>query len=156
MVPTGTVMSDKRILITGGSGVLGSAVKPLLHDEYTWFPTRTELNVSVHADWADAVAAFEPTEIWHFAADTSSKSDPRWYVDVNILGTAYAAVFAQMEGIRLVYTSTDYVFGQTPSDQAPYDELSPLQPWNDYAWSKLGGEAAVRMVDDHLIIRESW
>ena len=115
-----------------------------------------ELNVTVHQDWADAVGNFDPTEIWHFAAETPSNSDARWYLDVNILGTAYASMFCQMENIRLVYTSTDYVFGHTPTSLAPYNEGSPLYPWNDYAWSKLGGEAAARMVDNHLVIRGSW
>ena len=72
------------------------------------------------------------------------------------MGTAYAAMFCQMNDIRLVYTSTDYVFGLSGDAQAPYDELAGMQPWNEYAWSKLGGEAAVRMVDDYLVIRGSW
>ena len=155
-MPTGSVMPDRRILLTGGSGVLGSAIQPLLRDEQVWAPTRVELNVSVSNDWADGIENFTPTEIWHFAAETPSNSDARWYLDVNILGTAYAAMFCQMNGIRLVYTSTDYVFGLSGDAQAPYDELAGMQPWNDYAWSKLGGEAAVRMVEDHLIIRGSW
>ena len=149
-------MPDRRILITGGSGVLGSAIKQFLHDEDTWSPSRRELNVAASSDWSDAIGNFEPTEIWHFAAETPANSDSRWYLDVNIMATAYAAMFCQMNDIRLVYTSTDYVFGSCPDDQAPYDELSPVQPWNDYAWSKLGGEAAVRMVEDYLIVRGSW
>lgn len=156
MVRTGNVMSARRILLTGGSGVLGSAIKPLLADEQVWSPTRVELNVAVHQDWAAAIEAYSPTEIWHFAAETQSNSDARWYLDVNILGTAYAAMFCQMENIRMVYTSTDYVFGLANNDRAPYDELAGIQPWNDYAWSKLGGEAAAQMVENHLIVRGSW
>lgn len=156
MVPSGRNMPARRILITGGNGALGSAVEEYVKDHETWAPTRQELNVAVHQDWRTAIEQFNPTEIWHFAAETASNSDARWYLDVNIMGTSYAAMFCQMYDIRLVYTSTDYVFGNTPDSMAPYLEGAPMSPWNDYAWSKLGGEAAVRMVDDHLILRGSW
>jgi len=150
-------MSDKRILVTGGSGVLGTAIKPFMTRGVTaLFPTRAELNVASHIDWNNLVESFDPTEVWHFAAETPSNSERRWYLDVNIMGSALAALFCQMGNMRLVYTSTDYLFGYTPDDLAPYAEDAPFYPWNDYAWSKLGGEAAVRLVDDHLIIRGSW
>jgi len=149
-------MPAKRILITGGSGALGSAITEHVRDYQTWAPTRQELNVTVHQDWRDAIASFDPTEIWHFAAETAPDSEGRWYLDTNIMGTAYATMFCQMYDLRLVYTSTDYVFGNTPDNLAPYMEDSPMSPWNDYAWSKLGGEACVRMMEDHLIVRGSW
>ena len=149
-------MPAKRILITGGTGVLGIAIQEHVRDYQTWSPTRSELNVAVDQDWRDAIKQFAPTEIWHFAAETAADSETRWYLDVNIMATAYAALFCQMHDIRLVYTSTDYVFGGAADDQAPYDEGASMLPWNDYAWSKLGGEASVRMVEDHLIIRGSW
>jgi len=55
--------------------------------------------------------------------------------------------------IRLVYISTDYVF---KGDKGDYKEDDPLYPVNKYAWSKLGGECAVRMYDKSLIIRTSF
>ena len=155
-------MSGKRILVTGGSGTLGDAIKwgyessASKGDVKMWFPPRRELNVALDTDWQGAIEEFKPTEIWHFAAETAANSNPAFYLDVNILGTAYAAVHAQLQAIRLVYTSTDYVFGAVSDREAPYSEDSPVFPWNDYAWSKLAGEASVRMVPDHLIVRGSW
>jgi dTDP-4-dehydrorhamnose reductase len=55
--------------------------------------------------------------------------------------------------IRLVYICTDYVF---KGDQGNYKETDPVLPVNKYAWSKLGGECAVRLYDNSLIIRTSF
>jgi dTDP-4-dehydrorhamnose reductase len=56
-------------------------------------------------------------------------------------------------GSRLIYISTDYVFNGEKGD---YRETDPVYPVNKYAWSKLGGECAVRMYDKSLIIRTSF
>jgi dTDP-4-dehydrorhamnose reductase len=55
--------------------------------------------------------------------------------------------------IKLVYISTDYVFR---GDQGHYREEDPVYPVNKYAWSKLGGECAVRLYDKALIIRTTF
>jgi dTDP-4-dehydrorhamnose reductase len=52
-----------------------------------------------------------------------------------------------------VYISTDYVFR---GDRGRYGEEDELHPVNKYAWSKLGGECAVRLYDNALIIRTSF
>jgi dTDP-4-dehydrorhamnose reductase len=56
-------------------------------------------------------------------------------------------------GLRLIYISTDYVFR---GDRGNYREDDPVHPVNQYAWSKLGGECAVRMYDRALIVRTSF
>jgi dTDP-4-dehydrorhamnose reductase len=53
----------------------------------------------------------------------------------------------------MVYISTDYVFR---GDRGSYREDDPMHPVNRYAWSKLGGECAVHLVPDSLIIRTSF
>ena len=52
--------------------------------------------------------------------------------------------------IKLIYFSTSYVY---PGEKGNYRENDPLNPSTNYAWSKLGGEAAVRMIKDYLILR---
>jgi len=49
--------------------------------------------------------------------------------------------------------STDYVFS---GEKGNYKEGDSLLPVNKYAWSKLGGECAVRMYDNSVIIRTSF
>ena len=48
--------------------------------------------------------------------------------------------------------STCYVY---PGIKGNYNELSPVLPINNYAWSKLGGECAVRLYKNSLILRAS-
>jgi dTDP-4-dehydrorhamnose reductase len=54
--------------------------------------------------------------------------------------------------IKLIYTSTDYIY---PGVDGNYSEESAIKPFTKYGWSKLGGECAVRMYDNHLILRVS-
>ena len=50
----------------------------------------------------------------------------------------------------MIYLSTSYVY---PGDKGNYKENDPLLPWNNYAWSKLGGECSVQMYKNSLILR---
>ena len=52
----------------------------------------------------------------------------------------------------MIYFSTNYVY---PGKRGNYKEEDPLLPVNNYAWSKLGGEAAVQMYSNSLILRVS-
>ena len=52
--------------------------------------------------------------------------------------------------IKLIYFSTSYVY---PGNKGNYTEVDPLLPWNNYGWSKLGGESAVQMYNNSLILR---
>ena len=61
-----------------------------------------------------------------------------------------------MPGARptLVYISTDYVFR---GDKGLYrEDKARILRSTSYAWSKLGGECAVRLVPRHLIVRTSF
>ena len=51
---------------------------------------------------------------------------------------------------RLIFFSSQYVY---PGTKGNYKEEDALKPWNNYAWSKLGGECAVQMYKNSLIIR---
>ena len=52
--------------------------------------------------------------------------------------------------IKIIYFSTSYVY---PGTKGNYKENDPVLPWNNYAWSKLGGECAVQMYNNSLILR---
>jgi dTDP-4-dehydrorhamnose reductase len=94
--------------------------------------------------------------IIHAAAFTSPPlvdKDPSKAIEVNIIGTSNVVKLCMEFGIRLIYISTDYVF---KGDKGNYKETDPVYPVNKYAWSKLGGECAVRMYDKSLIIRTTF
>jgi len=51
---------------------------------------------------------------------------------------------------KMIYISTDYVY---PGTDGNYKETDSMNPFTKYGWSKLGGECAVQMYDNHLILR---
>ena len=71
-------------------------------------------------------------------------------INLNILGTANITIACAKNKIKLIYFSTQYVY---PGIKGNYRESDPLLPVNNYGWSKLGGEAAVQMYKNSLILR---
>ena len=146
---------DKEILVTGGTGLLGTAVKSLLPD--AWYPEHGYFDVGYGVDVMQARIEREGVRlIIHAAAVTGmdrcdkNRSET---LRTNIIGTANMVCAAMGLGIRLVYVSTDYVFRGAVGDYMEDDDVGPRQL---YGWSKLGGECAVRCYDDSLIIRTSF
>jgi len=143
-----------QILLTGGSGLLGTELSQL--DANLVAPSRDELDVTDAAAVATYVASLAPDVILHAAALTDNRAieaSPGVALDVNIQGTANLARACLGTRIRLVFLSTDYVY---KGDKGNYSESAELLPANLYAWTKLAGEAAVRAVPNHLIIRTSF
>ena len=71
-------------------------------------------------------------------------------IDLNIIGTANITKICSDLNIKLIYFSTSYVY---PGTAGNYKEGDSLFPTNNYAWSKLGGESAVQMYNNSLILR---
>ena len=71
-------------------------------------------------------------------------------INLNIIGTANIVKACKKNNIKLIYFSTSYVY---PGKKGNYNEKDPVLPWNNYAWSKLGGECAVQMYKNSLILR---
>ncbi|EKQ54080.1 MAG: dTDP-4-dehydrorhamnose reductase [Methanobacterium sp. Maddingley MBC34] len=92
----------------------------------------------------------------HAAAFTSPpkvEEDPLQALDVNIIGTANVVKLCAKYDMKIIYICTDYVF---KGNDGNYGEEDPVYPVNKYAWSKLGGECAVRLYDNSIIIRTSF
>ena len=75
--------------------------------------------------------------------------NPLMSLDTNIVGTANVAKMCSKYGIKFVYISTDFVYG----DKELVDEESEVKPSNNYGWSKLGGECITKLISDSLILR---
>jgi dTDP-4-dehydrorhamnose reductase len=56
----------------------------------------------------------------------------------------------QKNQIKLIYFSTGYVY---EGKKGNYSEKDPVKPFNNYGLSKLGGECAVLMYKNSLILR---
>ena len=146
---------SQSILITGAAGKLGAAVWDLLPQAIG--ATRTNFDLS-NATQMSAFLDQHPkvTTILHCAAMISPpkiNEDIAQAIQSNIIGTSLLAAACYKRNIRLVYISTDYVFA---GEKGMYKETDELLPQNKYAWSKLGGECAVQMLDNYVIIRLSF
>ena len=73
-------------------------------------------------------------------------------INLNIIGTANIVKLCNEFNIKLIYFSTNYVY---PGKIGNYKETDCLLPTSSYAWSKLGGEAAVQLYKNSLILRVS-
>jgi dTDP-4-dehydrorhamnose reductase len=148
------IFTAATTLFTGGSGLLGGAFRQLMPEAL--YPASAELNVADAASLDRWLADRPLSTVIHAAAFTSPPrvdQDPIRAIEANIIGTANVARASATRGLRLVYISTDYVF---KGDRGRYREDDPVLPVNNYAWSKLGGECAVRLVPGSLIIRTSF
>ena len=147
-------MDFSAVLFTGGSGLLGRHMKPLI--PAALFPGHAEFDITDPAKIAAYLDGKTISTILHAAAFTSPpkvNENPKLALNVNIVGTANVVRACIERNIKLLYISTDYVF---KGDTGMYKEDDPVLPANKYAWSKLGGECAVRMHDNSLIIRTSF
>lgn len=143
-----------QILLTGGSGLLGTELLKL--DPDLLAPSHKELDITDAAAVSAFVAAHQPDIILHAAAITNNReveANPAAAQKVNVDGTANLVRACEGTGIRFVYLSTDYVY---KGDRGNYSETDPVDPFNMYASTKLAGEQVVRQVQNHLIIRASF
>ena len=147
-------MEQSTILYTGGSGLLGRELKKIAPQFV--FPTHSEFDITNISQMREYLNGKDIKTLVHGAAFTSppkAEQNPISALETNILGTSNIVKLCSEKGIRLIYISTDYVFS---GDKGNYSEEDSVRPVNKYAWSKLGGECAVRMYDNSLIVRTSF
>jgi dTDP-4-dehydrorhamnose reductase len=145
-------------LFTGGSGLLGQELR--CYFDYDLFPSSNEFNVNDIQNMETYLYKTSNVDtIIHMAAETNTKEiENKDYfklnaIKTNIIGTANVVQICMDRKIKLIYISTDYVFDGEKGNYKEYDDLNPI---NQYAWSKLGGEASVRLYDNSLIVRLSF
>lgn len=118
-------------------------------------PSSSELDISDPDQVRAFLADNQIDLVIHCAAMArlvKGEEEPVSAINTNIIGTANLVVgcFELNEQTRFVHISTDAVYqGLTGS----YSEAGPTIPATRYGWSKLGAEAAVRMLANHCVIR---
>jgi dTDP-4-dehydrorhamnose reductase len=148
------MISRSQIIFTGGGGLLGSEFRKILPD--IKYPSSGEFDITNYEQIKEYVKSNGFELLIHAAAFTSPPlidKSPLKALEVNIVGTSNVVKLCMEFDARLIYMSTDYVF---KGDKGNYKETDPVYPVNKYAWSKLGGECAVRMYDKSLIVRTTF
>lgn len=149
----------KNILITGGAGQLAHAL--IHHPEapaYKLTPlNHTDCDITQFESIKNACDKHAPDVIINTAAYTAvdlAETEKTKADAVNHLGALHLAHYCQLNNIRLLHVSTDYVFNG--ESQTPYREDDATHPLNYYGATKAAGEVAVRKtLDNHLILRVS-
>ena len=151
----------KTILMSGGGGNLVSHIVSSNTEYDIHFPPRCSMDVSNYEEVEEWIDIVKPDIFIHSAAFTRPMSKhqthPTESIRSNIVGTSNVAMACLKSGVKLVYISTDYVYPGTDGNYKETDAVSPFEGDNDgvtkYGWSKLGGECAVRICENSLIIR---
>lgn len=133
--------------MSGATGLLGREILKI--DKDIDGLDRSMLDVTSDSSIGRVIDFLKPDCILHLAANTDTSASD---IATNILGTGELALACKHYNIRLVYTSTDYVYW----GRGPHHEDEAVNPTYNFAWSKLGGECAVRQVPNHLILRLSF
>lgn len=142
-----------KILVTGSDGRFGNILKKF-KDKRFIFRNKKELNILSNKSIKNNIKKFKPKTILHLAGLSRPMKihdkDIIKSINLNIVGTCNIVREASQFGIKIIYLSTSYVY---PGKRGNYKEDDCLKPWNNYSWSKLGGECAVQMYKNSLIIR---
>jgi dTDP-4-dehydrorhamnose reductase len=148
-----------RILLTGATGQIGSALEPrLAYVGDVIAPGRADLDLAAPERIEASLTKIRPELIINSAAYTAvdrAEDETELAFAINAAAPAALAAWAARHATPLLHFSTDYVFDG--SGTRPWTEDDAPRPLSAYGCSKLAGEIAVRRSGAPcLIVRTSW
>ena len=155
-----------KVLIIGGSGLVGSKVLDLLNSEGTNLvlsPSSKELNIlnkelvnqyfEENNDSFDVVINFAAyTDVAKAEEQRGDKQGLAWALNVGGLENILKA--SKKYNKHLIHISTGFVFPGTPDFPGPYSEDAPLLKESEY--KKLGWYAITKLEAEKLIKKEAY
>jgi nucleoside-diphosphate-sugar epimerase len=160
------MLNNRRILITGNNGYIGSVMAPWFRSEgydvvgldtgyfsaCTLVPDSTEIP-TICKDLREVTArdlvGFDA--VIHLAAlsnDPIGNLNESWTREINGHGTIRLAKCAKQAGVpRFIFSSSCIMYGMSQAVVA--DERTPLAPLTEYARSKVEAEKALSGLSDH-------
>tara|TARA_B100000029_G_C17240122_1_gene838698 strand:+ start:30 stop:746 length:717 start_codon:yes stop_codon:yes gene_type:complete len=149
-------LNKKKIVVTGGTGRFAYELKKIKNKYKVLYPRKSVLDILNIKKIKNYLKKQKPKYLIHLAGLSRPMIMHDKFInksiDLNIIGTANITKVCWEFGIKLIYFSTCYLY---PGTKGNYKENDPLLPSNKYAWSKLGGESAVQMYKNSLILRVS-
>ena len=147
-------MYKGKILVTGGEGRFAKVLKEKNKILNLHFATKKNCNILKLRSIENIVKKVKPKIIIHCAGlsrpmNIHEKNITK-SIDLNIIGTSNITKICSKYKIKLIYFSTGYVY---EGKKGNYSEKDPVKPFNNYGLSKLGGECAVAMYKNSLILR---
>ena len=145
---------NKNIVITGGDGRFAKVLKRNNKNLNIFYPNKKKLNILNINSIKNYLKKIKPKYLIHAAGLSRPMNihDKKIFksINLNIIGTCNIVKVCSELNIKLIYFSTGYVYEGKVGN---YKESNSLLPINNYAWSKLGGECAVIMYKNSLILR---
>ena len=150
--------TNKKILLIGGGGTLGSAIIRSKIFKNLDTPSKKNLNLLYKSSIRKFINRKYDLIIncAAFARMKECEKYPLKAIKVNIFGTLnlvreiinYESICNKK--IKLIHISTDGVYSSTKGN---YSEDSPLKPYNVYGWTKLCSELFVKMLKNYVVVR---
>tara|TARA_B100002052_G_scaffold289419_1_gene306791 strand:+ start:1067 stop:1762 length:696 start_codon:yes stop_codon:yes gene_type:complete len=144
----------KKIIVTGGSGRFAQELKKIKNKYKIIYPSKKQLDITNFKKIKSYLKKERPKILIHLAGLSRPMNEHKKKIsksiNLNIIGTSNLVRICSDLKIKIIYFSTSYVY---PGKKGNYNEKDPVLPWNNYAWSKLGGECAVQMYKNSLILR---
>ncbi len=153
-----TRLADKTILVTGGTGFVGShlveklcasgarvvvpyrSVDPKSYFAIQKLQTKAVMTIADLKNYTrvlDIVTKYEITHIFHLAAQpivTTAYINPLETMASNVMGTAHILEAARVSGVKgVIITSSDKAYGKSKKQ---YEETDPLRGDHPYEASK--------------------
>tara|TARA_B100001123_G_C15185459_1_gene977113 strand:+ start:451 stop:1167 length:717 start_codon:yes stop_codon:yes gene_type:complete len=148
------MLKKNKIVVTGGSGRFAESLKKIRCKYKFIYPKKNQLNVTNLSSIKNYLKKNKPRSVLHLAGLSRPMSEHdiniTKSINLNIIGTANLVTVCNELKIKLIYFSTSYVYD---GKKGNYKENDSVLPWNNYGWSKLGGECAVQMYKNSLILR---
>ena len=147
-------LESKKIVVTGGTGRFSEVLKKTKFGKKCLYPKKTQLDILTIKSIEKYLKKTKPKILIHCAGlsrpmnihdENIEKS-----INLNIIGTSNVVIACKKFNVKLVYFSTGYVY---EGKRGNYKEDEAVLPFNNYAWSKLGGECAVKLYKNSLILR---
>jgi dTDP-4-dehydrorhamnose reductase len=148
---------DVRVLITGGGGLVASALAPRFDEVFAL--KHAALDITSRQSVDDVVERIRPGLIINTAVIgvDDCERNPALAKSVNAGGPEFLAQAAARVGAAIVHFSSNYVFDGHPSPREPYTVGDEPRPVNVYGRTKLEGERAVlASCPRSIVIRTSW
>jgi dTDP-4-dehydrorhamnose reductase len=143
-----------KIIFTGGSGRFGKIFKSTYSLKNIFYPTKKDLDINNYISVKKFLKKIKPKIVIHAAGISRPMiihdNNPKKSIRTNIIGTSNLTIACIEMNIKLIYFSTNYVY---PLNNKSNKENDPVLPINNYAFSKMGGECAVQMYKNSLILR---
>ena len=156
-------LSNKKFLITGGAGFIGSAIARRLYEENSEivilddFSTGRFENIKFRCEvlkgnvaHADSLHEIHEVDfILHFAAPSSVvlfNKNPEKCITETVIGTKNIFEYSKNTRVKkVIFPSSSSVYGNTP---LPQSETTPTMPTNLYGIAKLTCEHIARLYSD--------